>query len=98
MLIITKAQPAPRVESKPEPPAKSFHDVLANPDSLLALTDDQLKAALAPYIPAARKAVLPTEKASKIGLHSRVMKDVTAALQRDPKIAEQLAALRAARK
>lgn len=77
---------------------KTIHEILSDPDSLLSLSDSQLKTLLAPYIPEARKAILPEEKASKLGIHSRVMKDVLARFAEDPKMAAALAALRTARK
>lgn len=74
-------------------PAKSIHEILSDPESLMALSTDDLKKLLEPYIPATRHALLPEEKPSKLGLHSRVMKDFFA----DPRIAEGLARLKDAR-
>ena len=73
---------------------KSIHEILSDPEALLALTDEQLRELLEPYIPATRKAMLPEEKPSKLGLHTRVMMDV----MKDPKILADLAKLRESRK
>lgn len=58
----------------------------------MALTDTQLKTLLEPFIPATRQAVLPEEKPSKLGLATRVMRDV----MRDPKIFADIQALKTA--
>lgn len=72
----------------------TIHELLSNPEKLLALSNDELKKLLEPYIPAARKALLPQEKPGKLGMHARVMFDVL----KDPKIAADLAKLRATMK
>lgn len=69
---------------------KTIHEILSDPEALLALSDEQLKTLLAPYIPETRKALLPEEKPSKLGMSARVMRDVLA----DPAIAAGLARLR----
>lgn len=73
--------------AKPEVPITVLLD---DPEKLLAMTDEQLRQALAPYIPETRKAVLPEEKPSKIGVSTRVMRDFMS----DPSIKSQLEALR----
>lgn len=73
---------------------KSIHEILTDVESLLKLSDEELKKLLEPYIPAARKALLPEEKPSKIGIGTRVMKDFL----RDQNILKQVESLRASLK
>lgn len=73
---------------------KSMNDLLAEgPEALAALSPEELKAALAPYIPLSRQPVLPSEKSSpKQGVNHKL---VLSALADN---AAAIAALRAARK
>ena len=93
MKILQVAAPVPKPATQAAP-AKSIHEILSDPEALMKLTDEQLKSLLAPYIPETRKALLPEEKPSKIGLGARVMKDFMS----DPNIMKQLEALKASRK
>jgi len=74
--------------------SNSIHSILTDPEALLKLSDERLKALLAPYIPDARKAILPEEKPSKIGVSARLLKEV----MNDPTILAGLDAMRKAQK
>jgi hypothetical protein len=50
-----------------------------NPEALLAMSDNELSALLAPFFPAVRQAVMPPEKARKLGLERRMLQSFIAA-------------------
>lgn len=73
---------------------KTIHEILSDPDSLLKLTTAELTALLQPFIPAARKAVLPEEKPIKTGMAVKTMQE----LFKNPAFAAQMQALRNSKK
>lgn len=55
----------------------SIHDLLNKPvEELLALSPAQLKSLLEPFIPAARKPLLPEEKIPKQGVQMKFAKEL----------------------
>lgn len=76
--------------SLPKEPLRPISELLSDPEALSKLPLEELTKLLAPYIPEVRKAVLPEEKPSKLGLGTRVVKDFIS----DPSIKAQLEALR----
>lgn len=94
--MIFESQPK-TLGAKPTPPntpPRKIHDILSDPEKLLLLSDTELKTLLAPFIPLARKAVLPEEKPAKVGIAMRTMKEFLS----NPEILAQMDAARAARK
>ena len=73
---------------------KTIHELLSDPDSLAKLSTAELTALLAPFIPAARKAVLPEEKPFKVGMAIRTMTEV----MNNPAFKAQMEALRNSKK
>ncbi len=59
-------------------------EILArNPEELLALSDAELSALLAPFFPQVRQAVMPPEKARKMGLERRMIESYIQATKDD---------------
>lgn len=75
----------------PEPPPKHINELLDEPEKLIALSDFELKALLAPYFPATRYALLPEAKPKKLGLDVR---NVLAAIKNNAVEIAKLKALR----
>ncbi len=71
----------------------TIHSLLSDPDKLVAMSDSELRAALAPFIPPSRKAVLPEEKPQKVGVQMRAM----AEFLKNPALVKEMSAARAAR-
>lgn len=90
----TPATPEPEDWKRLPQPEQTITDFLkSHPiEELHTLPDDQLKALLAPYFPFARRAMLPTEKPSKIGVGAR------AAMEAIERNKDAIAALLASRK
>jgi hypothetical protein len=62
----------------------TIQELLATPpEQLLALSDEEIKKLLAPFIPSARAALLPPENPRKLGLDRRAIADGFANMKDD---------------
>lgn len=72
---------------------KTIHEILSDPDSLSKLSTTELSNLLAPFIPAARKAVLPEERPVKTGMAIKTM----AEMFKNPKFLAEIDAFKKAK-